>query len=86
MKKLLRLALVLLAALSMNVSFGQTQLTEAVDFTATDTDGNTWNLFDVLAEGKYVLIDFSLLLDLLVLHRYPFSIQPMNILVVEITM
>lgn len=58
MKKLLRFALVMLAALTMNTSFAQTGLTEAVDFTATDTDGNTWTLFDELAEGKYVLIDF----------------------------
>ena len=42
----------------MNTSFAQTPLTVAVDFTATDTDGNTWNLFEELAEGKYVLIDF----------------------------
>lgn len=58
MKKILRFALVLLAALSMNISFAQTNLTQAVDFTATDTDGNTWNLFDVLAQGKHVVIDF----------------------------
>lgn len=60
MKKLLRLALVLVAAFTMqiNTSSAQTNLTEAVDFTATDTDGNTWNLFDELADGKYVLIDF----------------------------
>lgn len=58
MKKILRFSLVILAALTMNTSFAQTGLTEAVDFTATDTEGHTWNLFDELAEGKYVLIDF----------------------------
>ena len=60
MKKSLRLALVFIAAfmLQINISSAQTNLTEAVDFTATDTDGHTWNLFEELAEGKHVLIDF----------------------------
>lgn len=58
MKKLLRFALVIVAAMTMNTSFAQTNLTQAVDFTATDTEGNTWTLFDVLAEGKHVVIDF----------------------------
>jgi hypothetical protein len=58
MKKVLRLALVMFAALSMNISYGQTPLTEAVDFTATDIEGNEWNLFEVLDAGQYVLIDF----------------------------
>lgn len=58
MKKLLRFTLVLMAALAMNTSFAQTNLTQAVDFTATDTEGNTWNLFEQLDQGKYVLIDF----------------------------
>ena len=58
MKNILRFALVLVAAMTMNTSFAQTNLTEAVDFTATDTEGNTWTLFEVLAEGKYVVIDF----------------------------
>lgn len=58
MKNILRFALVLVAAMTMNTSFSQTNLTQAVDFTATDTEGNTWTLFDVLAEGKYVVIDF----------------------------
>jgi len=60
MKKILRLALVLVAAFTMQVnsSSAQTNLTEAVDFTATDIEGHTWNLFDELDDGKYVLIDF----------------------------
>ena len=58
MKKLLRFAFVMLAALTMNTSFAQTNLTEAVDFTATDTEGHTWNLFEQLDQGKYVVIDF----------------------------
>lgn len=39
-------------------SSAQTNLTQAVDFTVTDTEGHTWNLFDELADGKYVLVDF----------------------------
>ncbi|MCG3167735.1 MAG: Thiol-disulfide oxidoreductase ResA [Bacteroidia bacterium] len=31
----------------------------APDFTATDINGNTWNLYDLLDQGKTVLIDFS---------------------------
>jgi cytochrome oxidase Cu insertion factor (SCO1/SenC/PrrC family) len=58
MKKLLRFALVMVAALTMNISFAQTNLTEAVDFTVTDTEGHTHNLFDILASGQHVLIDF----------------------------
>lgn len=54
MKKLL-LALFTFSALTLNA---QTSLTTAVDFTAKDIDGNTFNLFDKLDEGKFVLIDF----------------------------
>lgn len=36
----------------------QTTLTTAVDFTATDINGNTFNLFNKLDEGKHVVIDF----------------------------
>lgn len=36
----------------------QTTLDNAVDFTVTDTDGNTWNLFDLLNGGQYVCLDF----------------------------
>ncbi len=36
----------------------QTPLTTAVDFTVTDADGNTFNLFNTLNSNKYVLIDF----------------------------
>lgn len=58
MKKILRLTLALVTTLVISSSFAQTPLTEAVDFTATDIHGNTWNLFDELDDGKYVLIDF----------------------------
>lgn len=36
----------------------QCPLTTAVDFTATDCHGETFNLFDVLDGGQHVLIDF----------------------------
>ena len=36
----------------------QTQLTEAVDFTVTDLDGNEHTLSNYLDAGKYVCIDF----------------------------
>ena len=38
--------------------YSQTTLTTAVDFTVTDTDGNTHNLFTYLNDGKYVCLDF----------------------------
>lgn len=36
----------------------QTPLTVAEDFTVTDLDGNTFNLFNTLITNKYVVIDF----------------------------
>ncbi|MGL5891074.1 MAG: T9SS type A sorting domain-containing protein [Bacteroidia bacterium] len=36
----------------------QTTLTQAVDFTVTDVNGNTFNLQQTLNSGKYVCIDF----------------------------
>lgn len=44
--------------LSISFSKAQTSLSTAVDFTVTDTDGNTHNLFNILNSGKYVCIDF----------------------------
>lgn len=51
---------VLIIALMMSFSVGkaQTTLTTAVDFTVTDLDGNSHNLFSILAAGKYVCLDF----------------------------
>ncbi|MEZ5195916.1 MAG: hypothetical protein R2764_05830 [Bacteroidales bacterium] len=50
----------LIAALffAVNFAFSQTPLTVAVDFTATGTDGIEYNLFDILAGGQHVCIDF----------------------------
>jgi|694.fasta_scaffold37288_2 thiol-disulfide isomerase/thioredoxin len=56
MKKLL--LFLFAGAFSFQVSQAQTTLNQAVDFTATDIDGNTFNLFSKLNAGKYVMIDF----------------------------
>lgn len=56
MKKLL--LFICAGMLSIQMSNAQTTLTQAVDFTATDIDGNTFNLFSKLNSGKYVMIDF----------------------------
>ncbi|PLX05747.1 MAG: hypothetical protein C0596_18810 [Marinilabiliales bacterium] len=53
MKKLLVLFLFIVLYIS---SFSQP--TTAVDFTVTDTEGITYNLFEILDQGKYVYIDF----------------------------
>ena len=53
-----KITLILFAlALSFAVS-AQTSLTNAVDFTVTDLNGNEHTLFDYLDDGKYVCIDF----------------------------
>jgi len=44
--------------LATTFSFAQTNLTEAVDFTATDIEGVEHNLFTILEGGQYVCIDF----------------------------
>jgi thiol-disulfide isomerase/thioredoxin len=54
MKKLL----LSIFAFATITAHAQTSLTTAVDFTAKDIDGNTFNLFNKLDEGKYVFIDF----------------------------
>lgn len=42
----------------MLISFGQTTLSTAVDFTVVDTKGTPHNLFGYLNAGKFVCIDF----------------------------
>lgn len=44
----------ILLTLTLNSVYGQ----EARDFTITDTKGASWNLFDELAKGKTVVLDF----------------------------
>lgn len=55
MKKIYSFLAALLVAVNLNA---QCPLTEAVDFTVTDTEGNEHNLFNYLDDGKYVCIDF----------------------------
>ena len=53
-----KITLILGLLFATSFSFAQTSLTEAVDFTSTDTHGNEINLFSILDGGQYVLIDF----------------------------
>jgi hypothetical protein len=50
----------LFLGLLLATTFGiaQTNLTVAVDFTATDIEGVEHNLFSILDGGQYVIIDF----------------------------
>ena len=54
MKKFLLLVGLFVATLS----YAQTPLTTAVDFTGTDFNGNEFNLFEILDAGQYVVVDF----------------------------
>jgi hypothetical protein len=56
MKKLF--IILALSGLMMSNVYSQVSLTTAVDFTATDVEGNTVNLFSLLNAGKYVAIEF----------------------------
>lgn len=55
MKKILLISLLFVASLTMSA---QTTLDTAVNFTVKDTYGNNITLFDILDEGKVVVIDF----------------------------
>jgi cytochrome oxidase Cu insertion factor (SCO1/SenC/PrrC family) len=55
MKKFLPMMMLVFFGLSLSA---QCPLTQAVDFTATDTHGIQHTLSDYLDDGKYVLIDF----------------------------
>lgn len=52
-----KLFTMLLASATLYLN-AQTTLTTAVDFTVTTTSSQSFDLFDKLAEGKYVLVDF----------------------------
>lgn len=56
MKKILTLLFAFTAA--CGTVNAQTTLTQAVDFTVTDIDGNSHTLFNILSSGKYVCLDF----------------------------
>ena len=47
----------LFSLLFAGFAFGQTTLTNAVDFTVKDTDGKSYTLFTLLGQNKYVLVD-----------------------------
>ncbi len=53
-----KLFIVFISVFIVFIAKSQTDLTEAVDFTATDIHGNEIHLFDILDNGQYVLIDF----------------------------
>jgi len=55
MRKFTLMAVLFITA---TIAFSQTPLTVAVDFTSTTTEGVEFNLFDILAGGQYVCIDF----------------------------
>ncbi|MDG2247354.1 MAG: redoxin family protein, partial [Flavobacteriales bacterium] len=60
MKKTLRSLLFIFGAmLTVTASAQLPNGSIAPDFTITDLDGNEWNLYDILDEGKQVVIDFS---------------------------
>jgi len=56
MKKLY--TIILVSFLFGGITQAQTSLTQAVDFTVTDLQGNSHNLFSILAQNKYVCLDF----------------------------
>jgi hypothetical protein len=56
MKKIL-LAIIISFGIT-GISFSQTSLDTAVNFTVKDVSGINWELFELLDEGKIVVIDF----------------------------
>jgi cytochrome oxidase Cu insertion factor (SCO1/SenC/PrrC family)/carbon monoxide dehydrogenase subunit G len=60
MKKTLRSLFAAFAVLTATVASAQLpDGSIAPDFTVTDINGETWNLYDLLDEGKAVILDFS---------------------------
>ena len=55
MRKTILLAAMLIAT---SIAFSQTPLTVAVNFSGTTTEGASFDLFEKLAGGQYVCIDF----------------------------
>ncbi|MDD2385585.1 MAG: redoxin domain-containing protein [Bacteroidales bacterium] len=55
--QLIKKALLLFGLIGISY-FMFAQPTEAEDFTVTDTEGVTYNLFEILDQGKYVYLDF----------------------------
>jgi len=58
MKKLYTSLVFAASLLFLQTANAQTTLTQAVDFTVTDVEGNVHNLFNILNGGQHVCIDF----------------------------
>lgn len=59
MKKFILSAILVLISSVITAQVQNYNVGEVVDdFTVTDTDGNTWNLYDLTSQGKYVYLDF----------------------------
>ena len=56
--KMKKIYFILIFALGIHMSNAQCPLSTAVDFTVTTVEGNSFNLFNTLAENKFVVIDF----------------------------
>lgn len=52
------LFLFLICCIAFTISFAQTPLEVAVDFTVTDVEGESHTLFNYLDAGQHVLIEF----------------------------
>ena len=72
MKKVITLILALALGFGLKA---QTNLTQAVDFTATDVHGNEVHLFDILDGGQYVLIDFFYTTCTYCVQTIPYMVQ-----------
>lgn len=59
MKKIILSALAVLLTTGLFAQIQNYNVGDVVDdFTVTDTDGNTWNLYDITSQGKVVYLDF----------------------------
>ena len=59
MKKITSLFLILLFSIVTLAQTNNYNVGDVVDdFTVIDTNGNTWNLYDLTSQGKYVYLDF----------------------------
>ena len=72
MKKLITLFLALAIGFGLKA---QTDLTQAVDFTATDCHGTEVHLFDILDSGQAVLIDFFYTTCPYCIQTIPYMVQ-----------
>ena len=62
MKKIILSAILVLISSVITAQVQNYNVGEVVDdFTVTDTDGNTWNLYDLTSQGKLSISTFSLI-------------------------